>query len=193
MIFSAKDLNVEYVGNFFSKKKSDYFLSTFINNIKWRGDNIKIYGKTHPLPRLTAFYADLDKTYTYSGIEMKARPWSKELIEIKSEVEYYTGKYFNSVLLNRYRDGYDYQGFHSDNESSLGDNIDIASVSFGSVRDFKFKSRGKDSDRSATFPLGHGSLLLMKHPTQLSWLHSLPKRRKVESERINLTFRYIVK
>ena len=191
MIFSAKDLNVEYVDGFFSKKKSDLFLSTFINKIKWRGDNIKIYGKTHPLPRLTAFYADLGKTYAYSGIEMKASPWSKELIEIKSEVECYAGKYFNSVLLNRYRDGCDYQGFHSDNESSLGGNIDIASVSFGSVRDFKFKSRGGGNAPSATFPLGHGSLLLMKHPTQLNWLHSLPKRLKVKGERVNLSFRYI--
>ncbi len=193
MIFSAKDLNVEYVKGFFSKEKSDFFLSTFANDIKWRGDKIKIYGRTHPLPRLTSFFGDLDKSYSYSGIKMLPQPWTRELIEIKSKVEYYTGHYFNSVLLNRYRDGCDYHGFHSDNERSLGSTINIASVSFGSVRDFKFKSRNTESKRSFTIPLDHGSLLSMKHPTQLSWLHSLPKRRKVECERINLTFRHIVK
>tara|TARA_Y100000768_G_C23982801_1_gene686878 strand:- start:180 stop:761 length:582 start_codon:yes stop_codon:yes gene_type:complete len=193
MLFCAHDLSVEYIPQFFNKEKSNFFLNTFTSSIKWRGDQIKIYGKTHPLPRLTAFFGDLDASYSYSGISMNPMPWTKELLEIKSKIEYHTGNYFNSVLLNRYRDGCDYHGFHSDNESSLGNTINIASVSFGSVRDFKFKTRDNSHIRSFTFPLSHGSLLLMNHPTQIRWLHSLPKRLKVRNERINLTFRYIVK
>ncbi|CAI9087108.1 OLC1v1021097C2 [Oldenlandia corymbosa var. corymbosa] len=42
------------------------------------------------------------------------------------------------------------------------------------------------------FTLKHGSLLVMRGYTQRDWLHSVPKRTKAESIRINLTFRLLV-
>ena len=192
MLITSKDLNIEYKNNFFSKAESRFFLDTFINNIKWRRDVIKIYGKSHLLPRLTAFFGDSGKTYSYSGIKMNPLPWTKEILAIKSKVEDFSGKSYNSVLLNRYRDGLDYQGYHSDDEASLGTSINIASVSFGSVRDFSLKRKDKGSKTAITFPLGSGSVLIMRKPTQKNWLHSIPKRLKVDNERVNLTFRYII-
>lgn len=37
--------------------------------------------------------------------------------------------------------------------------------------------------------LGHGSLLAMLPPTNEHWYHALPKRLRVATARINLTFR----
>jgi alkylated DNA repair dioxygenase AlkB len=41
---------------------------------------------------------------------------------------------FNSVLLNRYRGGGDYMGWHSDDEPELGPAPVIASLSLGAAR-----------------------------------------------------------
>jgi alkylated DNA repair dioxygenase AlkB len=40
-----------------------------------------------------------------------------------------------------------------------------------------------------SYELGHGDLLVMDPPTQQHWLHELPRRRRVSTARINLTFR----
>jgi alkylated DNA repair dioxygenase AlkB len=37
--------------------------------------------------------------------------------------------------------------------------------------------------------LGHGSLLLMGGESQHFWEHQLPKTKKIQTPRINLTFR----
>ena len=39
--------------------------------------------------------------------------------------------------------------------------------------------------------LAHGDLLLMEPPTQLWWQHSLPRRLRLQQERLNLTFRVV--
>ncbi|MQM05171.1 hypothetical protein Taro_037988 [Colocasia esculenta] len=43
-----------------------------------------------------------------------------------------------------------------------------------------------------SFVLKHGSLLVMRGYTQRDWVHSVPKRAKADSTRINLTFRRVV-
>lgn len=99
----------------------------------------------------------------------------------------------------RYKDGKDYMGEHKDDEKDLQSGYPIASLSLGQTRDFVFKhqdSRGKNARRkidTVTIQLEHGSLLLMKHPTNSYWYHSLPKRMKAEGLRINMTFRMMDK
>lgn len=43
-----------------------------------------------------------------------------------------------------------------------------------------------------SFTLKHGSLLVMRGYTQRDWIHSVPKRTRVEATRVNLTFRLVV-
>ncbi|MDF5731969.1 MAG: alpha-ketoglutarate-dependent dioxygenase AlkB [Rhizonema sp. PD38] len=62
----------------------------------------------------------------------------------------------------------------------------IASLSLGSVRKFQIKPiGGKPTD----FRLEHGSLLIMHPSCQSTYLHQVPKTKKMVSTRINLTFR----
>ncbi len=116
-----QNLEIEYIRDCFNKNESDALFDTLKNNIEWKQDFIKMFGKSHPIPRLTAWYGDEKKTYTYSGITMTPLPWTKELIEVKSKIEVYSKINFNSVLLNFYRSGSDSVSWHSDDEKELGE------------------------------------------------------------------------
>ncbi len=116
-----------------------------------------------PMPRLTAWYAEDRISYSYSGVTHVGVPWTPELLELKSCVEEVSDAEFNSALLNLYRDGRDSMGWHADDESELGVNPVIASVSLGATRRFKLKHR--DSKETINLELTSGSLLVMAGTT----------------------------
>ena len=100
---------------------------------------MNMYGKKIPFPRLTSWYGDNDKPYSFSGITLEPHPWIPGLSNIKSDIESKAKVIFNSVLLNRYRDGNDSISWHTDAEKELGKNPVIASVNFGAERKFQLK------------------------------------------------------
>lgn len=164
--------------------------------LQWQQSVIQIYGKSVAIPRLNAWYADSDCNYAYSGHTLQRHDWTPLLLELKHKIEATVGQTFNSVLANCYRDGSDGVGWHSDDESELGENPVIASLSLGVTRRFLLKpkrSSGVDQNISETkeLALTDGSLLLMAGTTQHYWQHSIPKERRVDTARINLTFRNI--
>jgi len=185
-----KDGTVNYFGKLFSKHKADSFYEMLFNTIKWEKDNIFIFGNHIITNRKVAWYGEKKQEYTYSNTTKLALTWTKTLLELKSIIERRTGESFNSCLLNLYHNGSEGMGWHSDNEKSLANNGAIASLSFGSERNFTFKH--KESKAKVGVVLEHGSLLLMKNETQKHWLHQLPKTTKVTKPRINLTFRTTV-
>ncbi|XP_046496497.1 DNA oxidative demethylase ALKBH2 [Equus quagga] len=159
---------------------------------------VQVFGKWHNVPRKQATYGDTGLTYTFSGLTLSPKPWIPVLERIRDRVSLVTGKTFNFVLVNRYKDGRDHIGEHRDDERELAPGSPIASVSFGACRDFFFRhkdARGKNPSRrveAVRLPLAHGSLLMMNPPTNTHWYHSLPVRKKVLAPRVNLTFRKIV-
>lgn len=181
---------VVYIPNFYSIDKSNYYLEILKEKIEWQHDFITIFGKTFKQPRLTALYANNNHSYKYSNITMSPKIFTKELLDIKLDIEQTANHQFTSVLLNLYRDGNDSNGWHADNEKELGTNPVIASLSLGAQRTFHFKHR-KLKDHKHKLILEHGSLLLMKGEMQHFWLHQIPKTKKNIGERINLTFRTI--
>lgn len=183
--------NGEYlhISNFFDKSTSNNYLQTLLNTIDWKQEKMNMYGKELLFPRLTAWYGDNDKPYSFSGITLKPKQWTKELLEIKSKVETKTDVSFNSVLLNRYRNGNDSISWHTDAEKELGKNPIIASVNFGATREFQL--RHIHTKEKLSIELSHGSLIIMLGELQHFWQHQIPKTKKPVSERINLTFRVI--
>lgn len=159
-------------------------------NIRWKQDSLKLYGKSIPLPRLTAWYGDRGAAYTYSGIKSETNPWNDGLLHIKRRIEELVGGTFNCVLLNWYRDGRDSLSWHADDEKELGADPVIALANFGATRDFLLR-RNSDHDHKITIPLKHGTLLVMRGELQRHWKHAVPKRANVDSSRFNLTFRSI--
>ncbi len=176
-----------YIPNFLSPAQSDEAFSKLKHELNWRQEAIKLFGKTVLQPRLQAWHGD--KTYTYSGLEMTPQPWSQTLLHLKHLCEQVSQSEFNSVLANLYRDGQDSMGWHQDNETELGLNPVIASLSFGESR--RFILRNIETKQKHELELNHGSLVVMAGETQHYWQHSVPKTTKPKHTRINLTFRYI--
>ena len=178
-----------YYPDYFSKADSDRYLDILVNSIVWRQDSMKMYGKEINFPRLTAWYGNGDKSYTFSGTTLPAKVWTPELLEIKSKIDAIGKVDFNSVLLNRYRTGDDWISWHQDNEKELGKNPVIGSVNFGATR--KFQIRHLQTKEKLEIELRHGSLLVMTGALQHNWQHQVPKTKKQIGERLNLTFRVI--
>jgi alkylated DNA repair dioxygenase AlkB len=61
--------NGEYLffPNFFTKSESDIFLQKLNYEIEWKQESMNMYGKKINFPRLTAWYGDNDKPYSFSG------------------------------------------------------------------------------------------------------------------------------
>lgn len=153
--------------------------------IAWRQEIATLMGRRIPIPRLTAWHGAAG--YVYSGIRLTPAPWTPPLLELKAVAERLAGQTFDSVLLNLYRDGRDSVSWHADNETGLGRDPVIASVSLGAVRRFQLKHRRRPE--RLTLDLPHGSCLIMAGATQHHWLHQLPKTSREVGPRINLTFR----
>jgi alkylated DNA repair dioxygenase AlkB len=186
-----RDGDVVLYRQFFGVERSDRYFTNLLNEISWRQDQIRIFDRFIPLPRLTAWYGNPGQVYAYSGIQMDPLPWTPTLLDIKSRIEALAEVEFNSVLLNLYRCGRDSVAWHSDDEPELGQNPLIGSVSFGATRRFSFKHKFDKPQKPIQLDLTHGSFLLMRGTTQHYWLHQIPKTKKPISERINLTFRVI--
>ncbi|QEM11907.1 alpha-ketoglutarate-dependent dioxygenase AlkB family protein [Mucilaginibacter rubeus] len=169
--------------------KQDVF-EQLVNETPWKQDKMKIYGKEVNFPRLTAWYGESDEVYVYSGVVNVPVRFSPLLLDIKQAAERQSGHRFNTALLNYYRDGNDSMGWHSDDETELGGNPVIASVSFGASRVFQFKHK-RDKHARVSIALNNGDLLIMQGQTQHHWLHQVPKTSKMQGARINITFRFI--
>lgn len=172
-------------------KSYDDLLDELIQSTPWRQEQLTIYGKSWPQPRLSAWYGDSEANYRYSGISMAPIPWTKTLLQIKTTIETLTEHRFNSVLLNYYRDQKDSMGIHSDDERELGPQPVIASLSLGEERTFLLKHKSRKDLKILKLPLPSGSLLLMKGATQHYWKHGINKERAACNGRVNLTFRTI--
>jgi alkylated DNA repair dioxygenase AlkB len=183
------DSDICYFPDFYIPELANLYFERLLNEIVWRQDDIKVFGKIYAQPRLTALYGDTDKPYSYSGIRMQPTPFTPLLQGIKQDIEEATSARFTTVLLNLYRSGQDSNGWHSDDEKELGNNPEIASLSLGATR--KFHLRHKEKKLRHSIALEHGSLLLMKGSTQHCWQHQIPKTKKTVDPRINLTFRFI--
>ena len=184
-----EDADIEYHPDFLKFDQAQNLFDQLLNEIEWRQEQIKLYGKTHNVPRLSCWMGDSGLVYGYSNMTMQIVDWTSSVLDLKKTIKDKTQQSFNSVLLNYYRDGQDSNGWHSDDEPELGINPVIASISLGGSRDFHLRHKTKKQLRYS-MSLEHGSLLIMKGTTQNCWQHHIPKRVKAEA-RINLTFRTI--
>ncbi|OQX38378.1 MAG: alpha-ketoglutarate-dependent dioxygenase AlkB [Oceanospirillales bacterium LUC14_002_19_P2] len=160
--------------------------------VAWQQDEIQMFGRPLPLPRLQVWYGDAGARYRYSGIQLEPLPWLPLLHALKMRVEQATGAKFNSVLVNLYRSGQDSNGWHADDEPELGDDPLVASLSLGATRRFQLRHKTDRSIPVRNLMLEAGSLLFMGAGMQQYWQHQVPKTQKSVSPRINLTFRRVI-
>ena len=189
------NLHVEYNPLFGTNKVKDW-LQCIENEVNFFQTTVEIYGKQLKVKRQHAAYGDDGLVYHFSGASVTAKPWLPFLKEIQQKLWKLTNERFNYVLINKYVDGKDYISFHRDNETDLVAESSIATISLGVVRDFILRKETKNGygiheEHKITVPLSHGSLLIMKHPTNKYWLHSVPVRKTCKQTRYSLTFRHL--
>ena len=166
----------------------DRWFTHLKQDIQWQQPEVTLFGKQHKVPRLTSLYGS--KRYVYSGTDQTPNDWTRDLCEIKEMVELWSANTFNSVLLNKYRDGSDAMGWHADNEPVLGADPIVVSLSLGAARRMRFKHRLLANARFEV-TLYHGDLLMMGAGMQQYWQHAIPRQTGISDSRISLTFRDI--
>lgn len=178
------------VAPFCDAREAQVWFERVCSEVAWEQHRIKLFGREIDSPRLSCWVGDEAARYKYSGIQHVPHAWTPALAELRDAVSILCAERYNSVLCNLYRDGSDSMGWHSDDETELGSEPAIASLSFGATR--RFRLRHKSDPRSRLeIDLQSGSLLLMAGATQRNYRHDLPKGRHVSGARINLTFRRI--
>ncbi|TRW49300.1 alpha-ketoglutarate-dependent dioxygenase AlkB [Aliidiomarina halalkaliphila] len=185
---TVPDSTIYYLPNWCDTTTADRFFERLKHELPWEQGEVKLFGKSHRIPRLQSWHGDPGVRYTYSNVELQAQGWSPALLELREKL-LALDLTPNAVLANYYRDGMDSMGWHRDNEKELGARPVIASVSLGAERDFILRHRA--TQQREVLRLAHGSLLIMAGDTQHYWEHALPKRARVSRPRINLTFRTI--
>jgi alkylated DNA repair dioxygenase AlkB len=184
------DAELAFDPHWLDAAEADRLLLDLRDSVAWENHRIRLFGREHASPRLSCWIGDPDASYLYSGTRFEPRPWPTVLRPLRERLSRELGIDFNSVLANRYRDGRDCMGWHSDAEPELGPAPVIASVSLGATRRFVLKHRS-EPERKLALELPHGSLLVMRGDTQRHYRHALPRTAKPIGERINLTFRRI--
>ena len=118
---------------------------------------------------------------------MKSNPLSKLLIDLLVDVNKMLGTQFNGILVNKYIDGNDYIGAHSDEESGL-DSIGVVSISYGSERIFRIRDKNNKTI-VCDEPTTHCGILHMGGIFQKLYTHEIPIQKKIKESRISFSFR----
>lgn len=185
--FDLPDLDLMLHEGFIPKAEADYYYSHLLEATPWREYQMPMYDKVVTAPRMVAWYGASGENGE------NALSWTTELLVLKHKVENETGLKFNAVLLNLYRNGNDSVAWHSDREHQIGSNPNIASLTFGQTRPFRFRHKTDKEIGQLEIPLHHGTLLLMSGTTNTFWEHHIPKSGREMLPRINLTFRQVLK
>lgn len=182
---SAKP-DVVFVRELLSREEADALLLA-LARLPWERGTFM--GK--PVPRDEVWMGPYP--YKFSGRVLHPVSWTSQIEALRDRIQAGYGGEYNSVLLNRYRDGKDSVDWHADAEPEMDSQHAIASVSLGACR--RFQIRANNTGKIDTFLLSSGSLLIVPAGFQQKYRHSLRKETKAEErkapagERINLTFR----
>jgi alkylated DNA repair dioxygenase AlkB len=177
----APEFGGHYLPGFLSRREADKLFDALLARVQWRTERIVLFGRSVAVPRLVAWCGDPGINYRYSGADHPCAGWIDELAMLRERLAAAHGFPSALVLLNRYRDGADGMGWHTDDERGHGPWI--ASVTLGAPR--RFLVRPLPGRPAVGLTLEHGSLLFMRGTLP----HALPKTRRPTGERVNLTFR----
>lgn len=78
---------LQYHENIFDARAQTTLFDSLKQEIAWKQEHIKLFGKVHPTPRLTAWHGDPHCNYTYSGVVNEPLAWTPALLTIKDRIE----------------------------------------------------------------------------------------------------------
>ncbi len=180
----------EYRAAWLDRAAADDLERALAEELSFEQREVELFGKSIVQPRLIAWAGTVP--YRYSGRTLEPRAFPPALAALRVTVSDLCEVEFNHALINRYRDGNDSMGLHADAEPELGSNPVVASLSLGATRRFVIRHKRKNDDRRE-LELCHGSLLVMGGAMQHHYRHGLPRTKKPVGQRINVTFRRLLR
>jgi alkylated DNA repair dioxygenase AlkB len=95
---------------------------------------------------------------------------------------------FNGILINKYENGEEYIGKHSDDEKGLESNCGVICMSFGAVRKFRIRDK-KTGKIMLDLPTEPNKIIQMTGNFQKEFTHEIPVEKKIKDCRYSFTFR----
>lgn len=185
----AADTWLDFQPGWLSAGAAERCLDAVRAEVTWAEREIVLYGKRIMQPRLVGWAGEV--AYRYSGQTLEPRPFTDTIRTLTDRVNEFAGTRFNHVLLNRYRNGRDHMGLHSDDEPELGPEPVVATLSLGATRRLTLVPRRPSDGASRFVELPSGSLLVMRGACQRRFRHGIRREPRVTAERVSLTFRLI--
>ena len=102
---------------------------------------IIIFGKKCKQHRSVGFYSDISRGYNYSTSKTPAKKMHPCLRELLIYVNDKFNYDFNGILINKYLNGLDYIGKHSDDERNLDKTVGVVALSYGATRKFRIRNK----------------------------------------------------
>jgi alkylated DNA repair dioxygenase AlkB len=148
------------------------------DGVDWRAERRMMYDREVDVPRLVGHYR----------LDPPSPSIPPAILEAAHRVARHLDQPFNSVGLNRYRDGRDSVAPHNDHLNELRKGFPIALVSLGATRRMTIRAKAAPR-RLIHVDLEPGSLFVMDYATQIHYTHGVPKTSDPVGERISLAFR----
>ena len=148
---------------------------------------IIVFGKVCRQQRHVGFFSNASCGYYYSNKLMKSVPMTDALSELLQIVNQLFNNDYNGILVNKYMDGNDCIGSHSDDESGL-DTSGVVAISYGAERTFRIRNKS-DNKIVVDIPTKHYGIIQMGGDFQKIYKHEIPVQKKVKEPRISFTFR----
>jgi alkylated DNA repair dioxygenase AlkB len=148
---------------------------------------IIIYGKECFQRRSIGFFSNSSIGYKYSKKLVKSKPLTDSQWVLLDQINWKFQSDYNGILINKYLNGNDYIGKHSDDESALS-NAGVVAMSSGASRTFRVRCKhtGEIIKDIVTKP---NQILVMGGEFQKEFTHEIPIEKKVNKPRYSLTFR----
>ena len=148
---------------------------------------IKIFGKDAVQHRSIGFFSNTSIGYRYSNQLAASQKLNECMAKLLDIINEKFDSNFNGILVNKYENGLDYIGAHSDDETNL-DNSGVVAISYGEPRIFRI--RVKDTKKIVLdSPTDNYSIFHMKGDFQKEFTHEIPVQRKIKNARYSFTFR----
>lgn len=170
--------------------ENEQYIKNAIEEIKDQlieNPQIIVFGKKAIQHRSVGFFSDTSIGYYYSGQLAKSKRLSKHLKLILDIINKKFDCKFNGILINKYQDGNDYIGAHSDDETNLDPN-GVVAISYGAVRKFRIRDK-KTKKIIVDIPTEETEIIHMGGNFQKEFTHEIPIEKKVKGHRYSLTFR----
>lgn len=199
-ILSTENSRSVYYPEFFETDEADNLFELCKELDLEKNPPVVIFGKPGIMHRSIGFFSNESEGYKYTNQISKSKPLPKFLSKLLKRVNKHFNSDFNGILVNRYENGCDNIGPHSDDEKGLGTRAEggsiVVGISLGAERIMRFRGKKtvlvpllNDGKKYKDQILEHGSVFTMEGNFQKEFTHEIPVQKKVDGMRISLTFR----